>query len=76
MWDVVYLPEAEPERRVLPKVERNALIHPIEKFEAFGPQLGYPRTSAVQDSPDCGSYAPARVAARGASCIEGLARCS
>src|SRR5664280_883555 len=42
MWDVVYLPEAESERLVLPKVERNALIHAVEKLEAFGPQLGYP----------------------------------
>src|SRR5674536_330005 len=48
MWDIVYLPEAESERLVLPKVERNALIHAVEKLEAFGPQLGYPHTSAVQ----------------------------
>src|SRR5450759_4613186 len=48
MWDVVYLPEAESERLVLPKMERNALIHAVEKLEAFGPQLGYPHTSAVQ----------------------------
>src|SRR5450756_199916 len=48
MWDVVYLPEAESERLVLPKVERNALIHAVEKLAAFGPQLGYPHTSAVQ----------------------------
>src|SRR5664280_2702187 len=26
----------------------NALIHAVEKLEAFGPQLGYPHTSAVQ----------------------------
>ena len=48
MWDVFYLPEAESERLMLPKVERNALIHAVEKLEAFGPQLGYPHTSAVQ----------------------------
>src|SRR5450756_1884987 len=48
MWDVVYLPEAESERLVLPQVERNALIHAVEKLAAFGPQLGYPHTSAVQ----------------------------
>src|SRR5674536_310439 len=48
MWDVVYLPDAESERLVLPKVVRNALIHAVEKLEAFGPQLGYPHTSAVQ----------------------------
>lgn len=48
MWEVLYLPEAESERLVLPKVERSALIHAIDKLEAFGPQLGYPHTSAVQ----------------------------
>jgi len=48
MWDVVYLPEAESERLMLPKVERNALIPAVETLETFGPQLGYPHTSAVQ----------------------------
>jgi hypothetical protein len=48
MWSVVYLKEAEQERLVLPKVERNALIHAVEKLEAFGPRLGYPHTSAVR----------------------------
>lgn len=33
---------------MLPKAERNALIHAVDKLEAFGPQLGYPHTSAVQ----------------------------
>lgn len=32
----------------MPRVERNALIHAVEKLEAFGPRLGYPHTSAVQ----------------------------
>jgi hypothetical protein len=48
MWDVVYLEEAEQERLALTKVERVALIHAVEKLEAFGPQLGYPHTSAVR----------------------------
>jgi hypothetical protein len=48
MWNVVYLGDAEQEYLGLPKVERNALIHAIEKLEALGPQLGYPHTSAVQ----------------------------
>lgn len=48
MWAVVYLEDAEQERLVLPKAERNALIHAVEKLEAFGPRLGYPHTSAVQ----------------------------
>lgn len=48
MSDVVYLEDAERERLVLPTVERNALIHAVEKLEAFGPGLSYPHTSAVQ----------------------------
>lgn len=48
MWDVLYLEEAERERLAMPKVERNALIRAVEKLEAFGPQLGYPHTSAVR----------------------------
>lgn len=48
MWDVVYLPEAESERLMLPTGERNALIHAVEKLQTFGLQLGYPHTSAVQ----------------------------
>ena len=48
MWDVVYLPEAKSERLVPPRVARNALIHAVEKLETFGPELGYPPTSAVQ----------------------------
>jgi len=48
VWSVVYLEGAEQERLGLPTAERNALIHAVEKLEAFGPQLGYPHTSAVQ----------------------------
>ncbi|MGH9381536.1 MAG: type II toxin-antitoxin system RelE/ParE family toxin [Thermoanaerobaculia bacterium] len=36
---------------MLPKPERNALIHADEKLEAFGPQLGYPHTSSVRGFP-------------------------
>jgi hypothetical protein len=68
MWDVVYLPEAESERLVLPKVERNALIHAVEKLAAFGPQLGYPHTSAVQGFTGLRELRPR---ARGAPCIGG-----
>ena len=48
MWDVVYLEGAEQELATLPKLERNAVIRAVEKLETFGPQLGYPHTSAVR----------------------------
>jgi len=50
MWSVVYLKEAEQERLVLPKVERNALIHAVEKLEAFGAAA---RVSAYERGPRC-----------------------
>jgi hypothetical protein len=50
MWVVVYLPEAEQERAVLPNAERAALINADAKLGAFGPHLGYPHTSAVRDA--------------------------
>jgi hypothetical protein len=48
MWAVAYLPEAEQERTALPKAERAALINADAKLGVFGPQLGYPHTSAVR----------------------------
>jgi hypothetical protein len=48
MWVVAYLPEAERERTALPKGERSALINADAKLGAYGPQLGYPHTSAVR----------------------------
>ena len=48
MWVVVYLHEAEQERAALPKAERAALINADAKLGAYGPQLGYPHTSAVR----------------------------
>src|SRR5664280_1370266 len=81
MWDVVYLPEAESERLVLPKVERNALIHAVEKLEALGPQLGYPHTSAVQGftglrelRPACGPQPVARAVSAGERCVRARRR--
>lgn len=50
MWVVVYLHEAELERAALPKAERAALINADAKLGAYGPQLGYPHTSAVRDA--------------------------
>src|SRR5258707_10044971 len=50
MWVVAYLPEAEQERAALPKAEQAALINADAKLGAYGPQLGYPHTSAVRDA--------------------------
>ncbi len=48
MWTVLYLPEAERERRRLPAVEKAALINADRKLQALGPQLPYPHSSAVK----------------------------
>jgi len=48
---VVFTDEAARERLALPPAERNALLHAIEKLEAFGSQLGFPHTSAIQGYP-------------------------
>ncbi|MBU6244347.1 MAG: type II toxin-antitoxin system RelE/ParE family toxin [Actinomycetales bacterium] len=36
------------QERNFPAAERNPLLHAVEKLEAFGPQLGFPHSSAVQ----------------------------
>lgn len=43
--------DAYDEHLALPANERNALLHAVDKLEAFGPQLGFPHTSAVQGFP-------------------------
>lgn len=48
MWTVLYLPEAEGERRRLHAVEKAALINADRKLQALGPQLPYPHSSAVK----------------------------
>lgn len=48
MWTVLYLPEAEGERRRRPAVEKAALINADRKLQALGPQLPYPHSSAVK----------------------------
>ena len=48
MWTILYLPEAEDERRQLPAVERAALVNADRKLEALGPRLPYPHSSAVK----------------------------
>jgi|SRR5215469_5203075 len=50
MWTVAYLPAAEQERAALPKAERAALINADAKLGVYGPQLGYPHTSAVREA--------------------------
>jgi hypothetical protein len=48
IWIVVYLPEAEGERRLLPTEEKAALINADRKLQALGPRLPYPHSSAVR----------------------------
>lgn len=45
---MLFIDEAATKRMALPATERNALLHAVEKLEAFGPVLGFPHTSAVQ----------------------------
>ncbi len=58
MWVVVFTDEAAEERFALSATERNALLHAVDKLEAFGPQLGFPHTSAVQGYPDLRELRP------------------
>ncbi|MSV51436.1 MAG: hypothetical protein F2892_04090 [Actinobacteria bacterium] len=51
VWTVLFIDEAATERLSLPASERNALLHAVEKLEAFGPSLGFPHSSAVQGFP-------------------------
>jgi hypothetical protein len=48
VWRVLFTDEAAMERVSLPAAERNALMHAVEKLEAFGPQSGVGHSSAVQ----------------------------
>ena len=48
VWKVVYHPEAEQERALLPTAERVALQRAVEKLSIFGPTLPYPHQSAVR----------------------------
>ena len=48
MWTVLYLPEADGERRRLPAVEQASLINADRKLQALGPRLPYPHSSAVK----------------------------
>ena len=48
MWEVVYHTDAEAERNKLPKRERTAVAHVVEKLEALGPDLPFPHQSAVR----------------------------
>lgn len=49
MWLVVFTDDAAQERLTLPEGERNPLLHAVEKFEAFGPLLGFRHSSAVHE---------------------------
>ncbi len=48
---MLFIDEAAMERLSLPATERNALLHAVEKLEAFGPSLGFPHSSSVQGVP-------------------------
>ena len=48
---MLFIDEAATERLSLPASERNALLHAVEKLEAFGPSLGFPHSSAVLGFP-------------------------
>ena len=48
---MLFIDEAATERLSLPASERNALLHAVEKLEAFGPSLGFPHSSGVQGFP-------------------------
>jgi len=48
VWTVLFVDEAADERLDLPPAERSALLHAVEKLEAFGPHLPFPHSSAVQ----------------------------
>lgn len=50
MWTVTVLDQATEEIGDLSTSERTAVVHAMDKLEALGPQLGYPHTSAVQQS--------------------------
>ena len=51
VWTVLFIDEAATERLSLPATERNALLHAVEKLEAFGPSPGFPHSSSVQGFP-------------------------
>jgi hypothetical protein len=47
VWTVLFIDEAAEERLPLPATERNALLHAVNKLEAFGPQLPDPTASQL-----------------------------
>ena len=69
---MLFMDDAAGERLSLPAAERNALLHAVDKLEAFCRQLDFPHTSAVQGYPG-EELRPRRVAARGGRCIGGSA---
>lgn len=50
---------------MLPKAERNALIHAVDKLEAFGPQLAIRTPAPSRDLLGCANFARGQGAARG-----------
>lgn len=48
VWTVRLLDPADHEYQVLPKLEKTAMTHALEKLEALGPTLPYPHSSDVR----------------------------
>jgi hypothetical protein len=49
-WTVLVHPQAVKELAKLPNQEKVAMDNALKKLEALGPELGYPYSSAVQQS--------------------------
>jgi hypothetical protein len=49
-WTVLVHPQAVNELAKLPNQEKVAMDNALKKLEALGPKLGYPYSSAVQQS--------------------------
>lgn len=48
--DVAYHPAARQELAALPKGERSAMLHAVEKLVSLGDRLPFPHCSAVRES--------------------------
>lgn len=76
MWTVLYLPEAEEGRRLLPAAEKAAVINADRKLEAIGPQLPYHTRAPSRVRTGFASFGREAVDHLGGSCTAKLVRCS
>lgn len=49
-WSVYVHPQAQIELQALPTLERNAILHAVQKLEELGAALPYPHSSAVMSA--------------------------